>query len=272
MPPSASISLIAVSNGLSLSCLKNSDTAPTASVILSIDAFKASSNVSKNAIFKSSVADLSIANLASNVSSISVAILCPAPVAFSNCVASSPTVPEPSNRTLKALTALCPTSSFISAVPIPSSVSLFKASISSSELLTEPPSLVDSFDDSLDSSKNICLNAVPAMLPSIPAFASVPSIAVVSSTLKPATLATGATNDIELANLDISNAVLENDSAITSVSLVVSPASSPKALNVLPAISAVEARSVPNAVDRFSVPSVTCNISSDVKPSLLNSI
>ena len=85
---------------------------------------------------------------------------------------------------------------------------------------------------------------VPAIDPFIPALASVPSIAVVSSMLTPAALATGATYFIASAKLSISIAVELNDAAITSVTIPVCEASSPNARKVLPATSAARARSV----------------------------
>ena len=155
---------------------------------------------------------------------------------------------------------------------MPSSFNLFRACVNSSELLTVPPNLLANLLFSLESSKNTCLRLVPAIEPLIPALARVPSTAVVSSKENPATLATGATNDIELVNLSMSRAVEAKLVAITSVILTVSLASKPKALNVEPATLADCDKSRPNAVARFNVPSVTSKISSEVNPSLLNSI
>ena len=114
-------------------------------------------------------------------------------------------------------------------------------------------------------------NAVPACEPLIPALASVPSIAVVSSRLTPAAFATGATNFIASLNVDMSNADVLKLDAITSVTRDVSSASSPNPRNVAPATSALVARSEPLAFARFNVLSVTFVISSLVKPSLANS-
>ena len=97
---------MAVSNGDSSMTLKNSDSPPIASVITSVALVRVSSNVSKNAIPKSSLADFMILNLDSRVSSICVAIRFPVPVAFSNCVERFATSSAPSIKTLKAETAL----------------------------------------------------------------------------------------------------------------------------------------------------------------------
>ena len=221
---------------------------------------------------KSSVADCMILNLDCKVSSISVAIACPAPLALSNCVAKSPIVPVPSSKILNAETALLSTSFSMSSVGIPESFNSCKAFSRSSTLSIPVPSSFDNFDEEFVRSSIIVLKAVPAIEPLIPALASVPKIAVVSSKENPATLATGATNDIELENLSMSKAVEAKLVAITSVSLVVSLASKPKALSVEPATLADCPKSRPKAVERFRVPSVTSKISSAVNPNLENSI
>ena len=114
-------------------------------------------------------------------------------------------------------------------------------------------------------------NDVPACEPEIPAFASTPNNAVVSSTEMFAAFAIGATYFIDSANFSISNAERENDNAITSVTRFVSDASKPNPRNVAPATSAARARSDPDACAKYNVASVTFVISLALKPSFANS-
>ena len=91
-------------------------------------------------------------------------------------------------------------------------------------------------------------------------------IAVVCSNDAPATLATGATLDIAVSNFDMSNALDEIASAITSTILVMSSASNPNARIVDAAIVALCARSESVACARFKIDSVDLLISVGVKP------
>ena len=122
---------------------------------------------------------------------------------------------------------------------MPSWFNLLRATFNSSTLETLPPSLFESLLFSLEISKRICLSWVPANDPLMFAFASCPRMAVVSSKLNPATLATGPTMVIAPVNFSMSSAVLAKLRAITSVIRAVSLASNPKALSVPPATSAV---------------------------------
>ena len=90
--------------------------------------------------------------------------------------------------------------------------------------------------------------------------------------LNPADLAMGATNFIDSANFSMSKADLENDNAITSVTLLVSFASIPKPRNVAPATSAALGNSVPVAAARDNVAFCAPIISLVVNPNFANSV
>ena len=120
-------------------------------------------------------------------------------------------------------------------------------------------------------SDKIRRSAVPALLPEIPAFAKAPSIAVVSSNDTPALLAIGATNFMDSANFSMSSAEVLKDFAITSVTCIVSSAVKPIPRTVAPATSAALAKSLPVAAAKFRVASVAAKISCSVNPNLANS-
>ena len=69
----------------------------------------------------------------------------------------------------------------------------------------------------------------------------------------------------------MSKAVLEKESAIKSVNIVVSSASKPKALNVLAVVSAACDKSILKAVDKSKIPPEALIISLVVKPNLASS-
>ena len=130
-----------------------------------------------------SKADFIFAKLPAAVSSIIPAISLAVPSALPKDFAKSSVTPIFSESTSKALCALRPTSSLASAKLRPSPAKSAKA------LLTSPPVAPNS--------EIIRLKAVPACEPLIPLLAKAANIAVVSSKLTPAALATGATNFIE---------------------------------------------------------------------------
>ena len=101
--------------------------------------------------------------------------------------------------------------------------------------------------------------------------AKAPSIALASSILTPVAFAIGATVFIASAKLSISKELVAKLEAITSVTLPVSSAASPKARKVDPATSAARPSSAPPAWAKYSVDSVTLSISLAVKPSFANS-
>ena len=114
----------------------------------------------------------------------------------------------------------------------------------------------------------IFLNIVPAVEASIPLLIITPSMAVVSCKDNPNAFATGATELMETWNFIRSKAEDENDLAITSVTIIISSACKPNALNVEPATVADVAKSSPEARARSRVASVIFVISSGMKPSL----
>ena len=193
----------------------------------------AGASASPNAICAPSIADCIRLNAPCEVSFIVSAIAFDAPAAFWNSVDSSAVWPVFSLNTKSAVCADLPTSSNAS-----SSVRPFSA-IAAICSVTGPPSV--------PMSARMRRSAVPAALPLMPALASVPSIAVVSSMDSPAAFATGPTYFIESANESISSAEVLNDLAMTSVTLPVSLASMPKPRNVAPATSAACPRSDPVA-------------------------
>ena len=112
----------------------------------------------------------------------------------------------------------------------------------------------------------------PALLPEIPAFAKVPSSAVVFSTLTPTALAAGAALFMDSLNFSMSRAEVEKDLAITSVTLPVSSAVSPNPPNVAPATAAASASSVPDAAASARVDAVALSIAVASNPNLANSV
>ena len=114
--------------------------------------------------------------------------------------------------------------------------------------------------------------AVPAIEPERPAFAKTPKAAVVSSKLTFIVDAIGATNFIDSLNFSASKALVTNDLAITSVSLVDSLVSNPKPLSVEAIISAASAISIPEETAKSSAPEVAFNIPVVVKPILASSV
>ena len=155
-------------------------------------------------------------------------------------------------RIARDVIAVLPTSSNASTSPIPPSTTCARASFTGFPVLAI--------------SVKILRSEVPAWLPFTPLFAKTPSMADVSSNETPARLAIGATYFMEFAKFSISNADVENDLAITSVTCIICPASNPNARKVEPATSAERAMSVWVAPASFSTPSDDFIICSCVNP------
>ena len=109
-------------------------------------------------------------------------------------------------------------------------------------------------------------NVVPAWLPWIPALAMIPIAAAVSSMLIPAALARGATYFIASPVSATEEFVRFAFSARTSATWAASDASSPNPRSVEAAISALLAKSSPEAAAKFSIPGIASMISEVVKP------
>ena len=176
---------------------------------------------------------------------------------FNDCVVGSIWSTPPAN-TSNADCAERPTSSFASAKPIPAAANCLIFSVTGSE--------------PAPNSEMMRRNDVPACEPLMPALAITANIAVVSCIDMPADLATGATYFMDSANFSMSNADVENDFAMTSVTISVCDASNWNARNVEPATSAARAKSESVACANANVASVTCVISAAVKPNLANSV
>ena len=129
-----------------------------------------------------------------------------------------------------------------------------------------PKALVNSDEGSCILSK-IFLKDVPAIEASIPASVSLDIIAAVSSIENPADFEIGATLVIDVCHFSISIADALNDTAITSVTLLASPASNPKPLTAEPATSDALAKSEPVAIAKSIVGLTTFCISATLNPS-----
>ena len=186
-----------------------------------------------------------------------LAIAFAAPPDCSNDFVNGSTWSIPFANTNNADCAERPTSSFASAKPSPAFANFLIFSATGSA--------------PAPNSEMIRRNDVPACEPLMPALAITANIAVVSSIDIFAEFATGATYFIDSANFSMSNADVENDFAITSVTRPVSDAFKPNARNVEPATSAARAKSVCAACAKYKVDSVTLSISLAVKPNFANS-
>ena len=203
-------------------------------------------------------AELSILVFPSSVFSCSSAIFLAAPPALFKPISNSFVTSTPSANTKNDVADLLPTNSV--AVD---SLSLLFAIFSKAESKSIPAAF---------NSINPAFKAVPALLPLIPAFAKVPSNAVVFSMSTPTAFAAGAASFIDSLNFSKSKADVLNDLAITSVTLAVSAASKPKPPSVAPAIAAASPNSEPVAAARFRVASVAFKISCSLNPNFANSV
>ena len=162
-------------------------------------------------------------------------------------------------------------SSVASVKPKDSSFISFKASIICGRPCTVLPKDLFNFELASPKRRNIFFKALPAKDPDSPLLAKIISCADVSSKVKPADLAIGATNFIDCVNLSKFNAELVKEAPIISATLPACEASIPKALRTEPAVSAEEASDSPVPAARAKVPSCAAKISCDVKPNLANS-